>query len=116
MSQKNNGVRSFISTAAIVRGVRVKLSSGEVVVTGAGEEGIGVTVHGADAGAPVAVELDGHTVEAVAAEAIASGADVYPAASGKVGATPAGVREGIAITSADADGDFIEYLQKPLGA
>lgn len=53
------------------------------------------------------------TTSMVAAEAITIGADVYPAASGKVGSTVQGERIGIAMEAATADGDVIEILELP---
>ena len=116
MTQRNAGLKSFISTVAILRALRVKLVSGEVVVTGAGEEGIGSTTHGAAAKAPVAVQLDGHTEELVSAGAVVAGANVYSAADGKVDDAVSGLRLGIALQAAGGADENLEVLIKPLGA
>lgn len=52
----------------------------------------------------------------IADGAITAGANVYPAASGKVTATVQGRRIGIAMGAASADGDWIEVLRLPYDA
>lgn len=107
--------RTFTAGATIAAFSRVNLSSGELAAAGltdADEVGF-VTADCVD-GDSVAVVLRGAqgTVTAIAAEAIAVGATVYTAASGKVADTAASTSypRGIALEAAAADGDYIEIL------
>ena len=110
MPQSNlDGIKAFTATSAITRGRRVKLSSGEVVVTAAGEEGIGTTRNSADAGTSVSVVLDGRSIEMVATASITAGGNIFAAAAGGVSSTVNGKRIGIALEAASS-ADLLEVL------
>jgi hypothetical protein len=78
--------------------------------------GIGVNDYLVAAGKDMAIEPynKSGTLEFVANGVIAEGAEVFPAASGKITATPNGDAIGKAFEAATADGDIIEVLQYPL--
>lgn len=116
-SQILDQIRTFTTGAtALAAYVRVKLSSGLLVVAGAGESGIGVTVAPSAVGTAAAVRLfNGHgTAFMLAGAAIAADAAVRGIADGKIDdaipATNAGAPLGIALEDATADGDVIEVL------
>lgn len=116
MSQQIEGpTRSFPAGAALSDKLRVKLSSGQVVLAGAGELSIGTTVTKAYAqGEPITVRLwsaEG-TRKMIASAAITAGATVYGAASGKISSTSSGAAIGVAYEAAAADGDVIEVLRQ----
>lgn len=112
MSQSNDGRKAFVANVAIGRAIRVKIGStaGEVEIAGADELGIGSTTESADAGAFVNVRLDNWSVEGTAGAAISEGDELESAAVGKVITKSAGVRIGIALQDAAADGDRFEYM------
>lgn len=105
-------IRSFVATAALEPYIRVKLSSGQVVVAGLNEAAIGVTHARVAAGGLVPVSLfNGYgTTFMTAAAAITSGAAVRGAASGKIDDTGVGPVIGYALEAATAAGDVIEVL------
>ncbi len=112
MSQENMGSKCFTAGEALEAYRRVKLSSGNVVYAGAGENFIGVTAHKADNGAPVTVNFRSadRSYKMVAAAAVTAGAVIYGAASGKVDDAASGTAQGTALEAATADGDVIECL------
>lgn len=106
------------ATALIKAHLRVKIdSNGEAVLSGADEAFLGTnlqdvtgTVDGTHARNVAAVALKGYgTHYATAAGAIALGAEVDAAASGKV-ETTGGAPIGIALEAASADGDVIRVF------
>jgi len=113
MSQYTDGpTRTFTASAALAPHLRVKLTSGKTALAGAADIDIG-TVEGrayAD-GNLHAVRLRNApgTRKMVAAGAIAEGADVYAAASGKID-DEGTIIVGTALEEATADGDVIEVL------
>lgn len=115
-----SGLLSFDAGGAIARLLRVKLSSGVLAVAGLAD-GPGVELGTMDdvafaAGDKVCVRARNLTGsrKTVANAALAVGAKVYTAASGKVGASATGAfLEGIALTASGADGDIIEVLTDP---
>ncbi|NOY81943.1 MAG: DUF2190 family protein [Kiritimatiellaeota bacterium] len=113
MTQNDSGFRTYqVGVGGVTRFRRVKLSSGTIVHAGAGEDAIGIAQKTGSQGAFVTVKLFSapgtFTVEA--AGAIASGADVYGAASGKVDDTAAGRPLGTALAAVSADGDTVEIM------
>lgn len=112
MSQSNDGRKAFVANVAIARALRVKIgaTAGEVEIAGADELGIGSATESADAGRFVNVRLDNWSVEGIAGAAIAEGAELESAAVGKIITKAAGVRIGIALEAAAADGDRFEYM------
>lgn len=110
--------RTFEAGGAIAQDLRVVLGSGgTVTVAGAADREVGTAVRPSFAsGENIAVDLaslEGTSV-VVASGAIAIGASVYGAASGKVGTTDTGSPVGVALTAAAADGDRIEVLRRQL--
>lgn len=110
--QTENIIKTFTAGEALEAFRRVKLSSGNVVYAGAGEEFIGVTQDKVASGDPVAVALRSasRSYKMTAAAAVTAGAVIYGAASGKVDDAASGVAQGIALEEATADGDIIECL------
>jgi hypothetical protein len=108
--------RTFTTGAtALAAYARVKLDTGVLVVAGAGEAAIGVTVAPFAIGALATVRLfNGYgTAFMLAGAAVASGANVFGIAAGKIDdAQPAagGAPIGVALEAATADGDVIEVL------
>jgi len=103
--------KSFTTGAtALTANVVVKLSSGLLVVAGAGEDSVGVTMVASAIGAQCAVKLwnDSGTFLVTAAAAYATELDVYPAAAGKVSTTVSGKSLGRLAELASADGDLVE--------
>lgn len=102
----------------IAQKLRVKIKAGtttsppEVAIAGVGERGIGINAYlvAADKDAAINTYNKPGTLEMVANGAISLIADVYPAAGGKISATPVGDPIGTAIEPATADGDIIEIL------
>jgi hypothetical protein len=98
------GIQTFIANGALAARRHVKLSAGtvtdppQVEYAGAGEYGIGITQYAAADGEPVAVKLwnDSGSFEVTASKAIAEGATVYAAASGKVSDAAVGTALGTA--------------------
>jgi hypothetical protein len=113
-----NGIKTFITGAAVSAKRLVKLSSGEVVhnTATATDDPIGISQYAGADGDAIGVRLinDAGTFECTAAGAITADADVYAAADGKVQALPAAAatyrRIGKALEAATADGDIIEIL------
>lgn len=112
---------TMIASVELAQKLRVKIVSGtvtsppEVALAGVGEAGIGVNDVLTAITKLAAVEPlnKNGTLEMVASGVIAEGADVFPAASGKISATAAGNALGKAIEAATADGDIIEVLIYP---
>jgi hypothetical protein len=110
--------RTFTAYGALAANRRVKVRAGttttppQVEYAGAGEQHIGTTTMACADGALIAIKLRNNPGpwRAVAAEALAVGATLYGAASGKIQDTAAGSALGIAITAADADGDDIDFV------
>lgn len=112
MSQSNDGRKAFVANVNIGRAIRVKIgaTAGEVEIAGANELGIGTTTESADAAFFVNVRLDNWSVEGTAGAAIAEGAELESGANGKIITKAAGVRIGIALEAAAADGARFEYM------
>lgn len=112
----DTNLRPMVAGGAIGAHLRVDLNSaGKLALAGAGNAGVGVTREPAfaeDQTVSVYMDNSNGTVEVVANGAIAKGAYVYCAASGKVGPTGA-VVFGVAMTAATADGDIIEVMPLP---
>lgn len=116
MSQYNvTGHKAFTTASAIAQYLRVKLESdGDIAIAGLTDQGHGVATRAAfAAGETIDVRLNSApgTTKMVASAAIAAGAIVYSAASGKVGASASTAYPvGIALTAATADNDVIEVM------
>jgi hypothetical protein len=114
----NEGIRTFTANGALGAKVRVKITAAstttppQVEVAGAGEQHIGITEYAVADGAVVAVRLRTYpgTHEGIASEALAVGATLYAAASGKIKDTSDGTAIGIALEEATANGDIIEFI------
>ena len=116
----DGNVRAFTAGAAIAGDLRVKLSSGKLAAAGLADKELGTIVVPAFAdGDVVGVRLRtaNGTSRMVASKAIAQGAAVYTAASGKItdAATATGYLIGTALEAAGADGDIIEVLRNSHG-
>ena len=105
-NHKNNITKT--ASADMARGTVVKLDASDASKVAA-----------CSAADSDAIGVANHTVEAVAAGAIAAGAKVCLAASGKVAAYPAATSSaqsvvcvGIALTSAYADGNVVEIAHR----
>jgi hypothetical protein len=113
-TQYDSGFVTFDNTAAaLAKNIRVKVnSSGQVLVSGAANDAIGITQEDALASTRVAVKLfsaEG-TFLATADAAITRGALIYPGASGKISATAGMLTAiGYALEAATADGDIIPF-------
>lgn len=116
----NQGPLTFTANGAIPAKRRVKITAGssttppqvELAGLGAADPFIGVTEYAVATGELVAVKgrhLDGFQ-EVTAAKAIAVGAAIYGAASGKVSDAVSGGVIGYAGEAATADGDIIGAL------
>jgi hypothetical protein len=121
-----NRIQSFTATAvAIPQGTRVSLDSdGKISAAGATQAAIGTARYDIAASAVGDVVMFGETHFVIAAGAIAVGAVIYPAASGKVNdvlvnlsITDSGPDTvlipqpiGVAIEAASADGDVIRAI------
>ena len=109
-------VRTFPSNSALSPYLRVKLSSGYLVVATAADDELGVLeqrTFSTDAVGSVRLPDSGESVRVVAAGAISQYADIYRAADGKVSATPNGARWGVALEAASGDGSQIEAIRLP---
>lgn len=98
---------------AIGRHLRVTLSTGNLAVAGIADNDIGTIeceAFTSDTEAAVRLKSATGTRKMVAAAAVAAGAIVYAAASGKIDDTVSAQRIGIALEAATADGDIIEVL------
>jgi hypothetical protein len=103
--------KTFTTGGAVTQYARLSYSSSVVTNAGADAPGVGTAEVDAASGEPVAVRLwtaEG-TRKMIANAAISSGAPVYAAASGKVGAS-GNLYVGRALEAASADGDVIEVL------
>jgi hypothetical protein len=114
MQWVDGSTRSFTAGAAIARFLRVTLSGGKLAAAGATTKELGVLRDAAFADGDVKAVLlrnkEG-TIPMLANAAIAVNAQVWTAASGKVGAATTGAfLVGTALTAAAADGDQIEVL------
>ncbi len=112
---------TFIANVELAQKLRVAITSGttssppNVGIAGVGDAGIGINdVLTAITKLCVVEPLNkSGTLEMVANGVIAEGADVYPAAAGKISATSAGGKLGVALEAATADDDIIEVLVYP---
>lgn len=109
----STGLLTFTSGAALARHLRVKLSSGAVVVAGASDVELGTTRRTVASGQSVAVcaRNAAGTDIFTASDAIVAGAVVEADADGKVVTFDSGTRIGVALTAAAADGDFVAVLR-----
>ena len=118
MSQSNSGYKAFTSNATINRYERVKLVAGVLEVAGSDEYAIGFAEENVVSGDVCTVKLINvaGTFKAVASEAIAVGASLYGAASGKVTDTDpgAGTVRFLALEAASGDNSVIEVLPQSL--
>lgn len=116
MSQfDDSGHKTFKAAGAISKGARVKISAAETVDNaGLAEKCIGTATNQAfAAGDRVTVKLRSAngTHKAIAAAAIAAGAEIFSAAAGKVSVSAStAFREGFAMEAAGANNDVIEVL------
>lgn len=114
--------KTFIATGALAEHLRVTLSSGKLVAAGITAKELGTMERpalAADDEVPVRLRTAPGTCKMVASAALALGADVFTAASGKVGASAStafflGTVVGPA-GGAAADGDVIEVLRNTHG-
>jgi len=81
-------------------------------LAGSGLKMLGVATTDGETGVLLAVDVLG-TTEGTAGAAIAAGADVQVGSAGKLITKAAGVKVGVALTAAGADGDKIEVLLTP---
>lgn len=106
------------SATAIGRYLRVDVSSGVIVVAGAGERGYGhLDDHGVLSGQKTASVHQWNTegtIKAVASGAITQYADVFFAAGGKYTATANGARVGKALSATSADNGIFDFLPLPM--
>lgn len=119
-SENSSGFKTFNATAAaIAQGARVKVdSAGQISVAAAAELAIGVTMEVVAASGYGTVKLFSApgTFQCLASVAITRGAQVYPAASGKIAATGTTALPLVALEAATADGNLIECALMQLGA
>lgn len=109
---------TFTASLEIAQKLRVKMKASttttppEIDLAGVGQRGIGTNefLVAINKSAAINAYNKGGTLEMVANGAISVGADVFPAASGKISATVAGEAMGLAIEAATADDDIIEIL------
>ena len=109
------GEKITLATSGAVTGGRLVIASGAGTVAHSGADAanvIGVAGHDADSGADVLVWTRAGGVQALTASAaIAAGARVISAATGKIATVGAGTNPiGIALTAAAADGDVVDVL------
>lgn len=111
-------VKTLVASGALGKHLRVTFGSGgtagQMILAGAAVEEIGVTERPAFEALediPVRLRTAQGTVQMVALIAIAVGAVVRRAASGKVTTGGADTIVGTAMTAATADGDIIEVLR-----
>jgi len=111
--QNDTGFRTFlVGTGGVTVYDRVKLSSGTIVVAGAGEDSIGIAqeTKAADAYGTVKLWSAPGTFVCRSAGAITSGAAVYGAAAGEIDDTVSGNKLGIALEAATDADQHIEVL------
>lgn len=120
MSSKwvQGGIATFTAGEAISAYQRVRITStGTVLIAGVQQNWDGVAEQTVSSGDLVAVRLrnSAGTLTMIASAAVAAGAIVYPAASGKISSAgvDAGTPLGRALQAATADGAQIEVLQFP---
>lgn len=106
---------TFLPGETIAANLRVKISGSTIVAAGAADAAIGTVISAASTAnlATVVLTTDGEICNFVASAAIAAGAEVYPAASGKVSSTSSGTRIGRAVKAVAADGDVVQVLVLP---
>ena len=89
-------------------------AAGLVDHAGANADSVGVTLRGSPANETLAIPVgvaDGARHQVEASAAIVAGANIAVAASGKaVTAASGGVVQGVALTSADVDGEVIDFI------
>jgi hypothetical protein len=120
MAKTTNPI-TFIANVELAQKLRVAIVSGtttsppNVGIAGVGDAGIGINdVLTAITKLCVVEPFNkSGTLEMVASGVIAEGADVFPAAAGKVSAVAAGSALGKAMEASTADGDIIEVLVYP---
>jgi hypothetical protein len=115
MSYVATPTRTFANNAALAKHLRVKLSSGYLAAAGAADKELGTMEYASlstDEAACVRLRTAEGTQPFIAAGAIAAGAAVYTAASGKVNDDQAAgaFALGTALTAASGDGSIIEVL------
>lgn len=105
-------IKSYVSTAAIAAYVLVKKSGDEVVVAGAGDAAIGVTMSNGAAGDLVPVRLlNGYGTALIkTGAAVVKNANVRGIAAGVIDDASTGCLIGTAEDTATALGDVIEVL------
>ena len=115
---QTEGFATFIANGALAARRHVKMTTPvttyppQVEYAGAGEYGVGFTQYGVADGEPVAVKLynDGGSFEVTASKAIAVGATVYAAASGKVSDAAVGTAVGTAKEAGTTDSIMEMFL------
>jgi hypothetical protein len=115
MSYVATPTRTFPNNTALAKHLRVTLSSGFLAAAGATTKELGTMEYASlstDEAACVRLRTAEGTAIFIAAGAIAAGAAVHTAASGKVNDDQAtgAFALGTALTAAAADGDYIEVL------
>lgn len=111
--------RTFPNNSALSAGTRVKMSAGYLVAAGAGDDELGIlesTVLATDTSASVRLPANNESVRAIVAGAVTQYADIYRAGSGKLSATPNGLRWGVSLEAASGNGSQIEVLRLPADA
>lgn len=116
MAENTSGYRAFTNGGTmLVKGTRVKLTSGLLAASGsANGDSIGVLLNDVPANGIGTVKLNtaSGTFEMRAGIAISAGANIFPAASGKISNVASGsplcTFIGVALEAATADGDIIE--------
>lgn len=112
MQQNDSGVLTLTSAEALVMYRLVRRdASGNAVYCDAGEYPLGPTYEDIAITTPISVTMLKNkvgTIELMASGAITQFADVFTDDDGKITATNTGVRVGIALVAATADGDVIE--------
>jgi hypothetical protein len=114
----NDGIATFTANGALTNKMRVKITAAstttppQVEVAGAGEQHIGITEYAAATGTLVAVKLRTYpgVHEGVASEALAVGATLYGAATGRIKDTSDGTAIGVAVEEATQAGDIIKFI------
>lgn len=117
-----DGPKTFTAGEDLEPHRRVKIddtgtsSPPEVIYADAGEQAVGITLHGADDLEPVSVVTmtkEG-TFFGEAADSFSLGATLYAAADGKISDTSSGTAIGIALEAATAAGDIVEFMPFPV--